>query len=512
MLARLDKARQLTASAIKWQPIPDSPQEMAYYNKADELFYGGSAGGGKSDLVLGLAANLHWRSIIFRRVFPSIRALIERSREIFNPHAGQHGKDSYNESLHIWRLESGQMIEFGSIQHEKDVQNYKGRPHDLYAFDELPEFTQYQYRFVTAWLRTTRPNQRTRIVNTGNPPSTAEGEWVIQYWGAWLDPQHPNPAKAGELRWYVTVDGKDTELENGQPFDWKGETLYPKSRSFIPARLTDNPYLRDTGYMATLNGLPEPLRSQLLYGDFGLTTQDDAWQVLPTAWVRMAQDRWQQKTRPDWQFQTALGVDVAHGGQDKTTIASLYGTWFDELVSVAGKDTPLGKDVVRLVRDALKNPKANIGIDAVGYGASAAEGLVDARFQTTKINAGASPDRTSDKTGKFGFANLRAQMYWQLREALDPESGQDVALPPDRELLVDLCAARYTLRSGKYWIEPKEDLKARIGRSPDKGEAVLHAWHAAYGQRKPAQLTNMPRTGGQERDLRHELSFRQRTR
>src|SRR5690606_28848424 len=126
------------------------------------------------------------------------------------------------------------------------------------------------------WARTTDPRQRVRIIATGNPPTTAEGEWVIRYWRAWLDAQHPYPAQPGELRWYARVDNEDQERESGEPFAWKGETITPKSRTFIPALLRDNPHLSHDGrYEAVLQNLPEPLRSQLLFGDFTVGVEDD---------------------------------------------------------------------------------------------------------------------------------------------------------------------------------------------------------------------------------------------
>jgi len=161
--------QQVTDKTARWTP-QNKPQWFAFLSRADEIFYGGAAGGGKSDLILGLAGNAHHRSIIFRRVFPNLRFLIERSRQIYNPDSNEHQKDSYNESLHVWRLESGSMIEFGAMQYEKDKTNFQGRPHDFIAFDEAPEFTESQIQFVTAWNRTTDEGQRVRVILTGNPP------------------------------------------------------------------------------------------------------------------------------------------------------------------------------------------------------------------------------------------------------------------------------------------------------------------------------------------------------
>jgi hypothetical protein len=128
-----------------------TPQWYAYHSLADWVGFGGAAGGGKTDLGLGLAGTLHTASIIFRREYPMLRNIIERSREIFNSGGATHSRDSYNEQLHIWRLEQGKrMLEFGSMQYEADKKNYQGRPHDLYVFDEAPQFTESQVRFVTA--------------------------------------------------------------------------------------------------------------------------------------------------------------------------------------------------------------------------------------------------------------------------------------------------------------------------------------------------------------------------
>lgn len=462
-----------------WTPN-EGPQSEAYHTAADELFYGGAAGGGKTDLLLGAAGTAHWRSIIFRRVFPSIRAMIERSREIYNSEDRSHAKDSYNESLHIWRLENGRMIEFGSMQYEKDVQNYRGRPYDLYGFDEITEFSENQYRFVTRWNRSTKEGQRCRIICTGNPPSDASGEWVIKYWGPWLDDQHKNPAKPGELRWFAMVDGQDIEVEGADPFDYKGETLYPKSRTFIPALLKDNPYLRDTGYLATVMASPEPLRSQLLYGDFSVGQKDDKWQVIPTAWLLAAQNRWKEDEKPPVLMRSA-GVDVARGGDNLTAIAPLYGNFFDQLITYPGSETPDGQGAAGLILQAVP-PKVPIFIDGIGVGSSVYDQLKDHKnVDVTPVNNGSRASGT-DKSGRYEFVNVRSQSYWMLREALDPANGENIALPPGREIRVDLCAPRYKLSGGRIAIEPKEDIIKRTGRSPDWGDAIVLAW---YGANKP---------------------------
>lgn len=451
-----------------WHPLP-GPQSLAYASEADELFYGGSAGGGKSDLLLGLGGTAHQRTIIFRREFQQLQFLIERSYEMFSGHG------NFNWNALRWKLANGRRIEFAGVQREHDVRKYQGRPHDLKAFDELPNFTETQYRFLIGWNRTTVPGQRIRVVGAGNPPTSAEGEWVIRRWAAWLDGQHPRPAQPGDLRWYAMLDGEEVEREDGQPFTHKGEEIVPKSRTFIPARLADNPYLLNTGYGATLQAMPEPLRSQMLYGDFGAGLDDDPWQVIPTAWVRAAQARW-TPDQPEGPM-TAVGVDVARGGKDATVLARRWGSWFAEMEQHPGSATPDGRAGAALVCRAL-TAGGYANIDGIGVGASVYDHCAGQGAEVYSIIFSAAP-WGMDRTGRLRFANLRAYAYWSLREALDPDTGDGIALPPDRELLADLCAPRWAMRTNGVLVEPKDDVKQRLGRSPDCGDAVVLAALAA---------------------------------
>ena len=144
------------------------------------------------------------------------------------------------------------------MQYENDRTNFQGRPHDFIGFDEAPEFTETQITFVTAWNRTTDMGQRVRVILTGNPPVDESGNWLIRRYAAWLDREHPNPAKPGELRWYATIDGKERELTSGESFEHNGEMVYPRSRTFIPAKLDDNPYYAQDGCyksVLSMNGL-----------------------------------------------------------------------------------------------------------------------------------------------------------------------------------------------------------------------------------------------------------------
>jgi hypothetical protein len=470
-----DQQRQLeeaTRDLLRWRPL-SGPQTTAYESRADILLYGGAAGGGKTDLLLGVARYGHSRSLIFRRVYPSLRAIVDRSRQIYNPEGMSAAVDSYNESLHRWRFGDGALVQFGSLQYDKDVTDYQGQPFDLYGFDEITEFTEAQFRFVTGWNRTTRQGQRCRIVCTGNPPTSADGEWVIRYWAPWLDESHPRPARPGELRWFTTVDGKDLELDGPEAVVIKGETVRPRSRTFIPARVQDNPYLVEAGYVSTLQALPEPLRSKMLYGDFRAGREDDAYQIIPSEWVRLAQERWKDRPRPESPM-AALGVDVARGGKDRTVITPRYDNWIGEQVIEPGKSTPDGGAVATLAI-AHRRDDATVNIDVIGVGSSPYDHLTAAIGDRAVAMNGATGSDARDKSGQLGFVNARAEWYWSLREALDPTSGQEMALPPDPELRADLCAPRWRLTPRGIQVEAKDDIIKRIGRSPDKGDSCVYA-------------------------------------
>ena len=86
------------------------------------------------------------------------------------------------------------------------------------------------------------------------------------------------------------------------------------------------------------------------------------------------------------------------------------------------------------------------------------------------------------------FANMRSELWWRFREALDPQSGDDVALPPDRRLAAQLAAPTWRLRGKAILIESKDDIRKRLGASTDDADAVILAWH----QRAQAMARRQP--------------------
>ncbi len=461
--------RLILDGAPVWTPL-EGPQTDAFSSAADIVGYGGAAGGGKTDLEVGLALTEHTRSIIFRKEGTQLQGIYDRVEEIVGSRSG------FNSQSKVWRTD-GKTLEFGGLAKPGDHKKYQGRPHDLKCFDEATEIPEHMVRFLMGWKRSSDPGQRCRVIMAFNPPTNSEGRWVIKYFAPWLDPDHPNPAKAGELRWYTTIEGKDKELENGDRVEVDGEMVQPESRTFIPARVEDNVYYMESGYKTTLQALPEPLRSQMLRGDFTAGMEEDPWQVIPEAWVRQAMERWEPLTtkRP----MDSMGVDVARGGRDNTVISCRHGNWFAPLIKYPGTETPDGPVVAGLVIKDRRD-QAPVHIDVVGWGSSPYDFLVQNGVQAIPVNGActAADDwgvRETSKEGALQFFNMRSMVIWRMKEALDPANGELISLPPDDALRQDLCAATWTFTKQGIKVESKDDIIARIGRSPDDGDAVCYA-------------------------------------
>jgi len=456
-----------------WVPTP-GPQTDAFFSEADELLFGGEAGGGKSDLIIGLSLTEHHRSLVLRRTNKEAEKLFDRYESII-------GNDDGKNAQKGWRI-GDKIIDIGGCQLESDKQKRKGIPHDLKAFDELVDFTESQYTFIITWTRTTQPDQRCRVVATTNPPTTPEGMWVVKRWAAWLDPTHPRPAKDGELRWYTTIDDLDTEVDGPGPHLVDGREVMAKSRTFIRSKLSDNPDLNKDGkYRATLDALPAELRAAYAEGKFEAGLKDQAFQLIPTEWIRLAQQRWSERS-PDGVPMCAMGVDCSGGGADPMVIAPRYDGWYAPMIKIPGKDIPQdrpGKFSAGMIVSHRRN-KAIVIVDmGGGYGGPTYEQLKENGIECQAFRGSeGSVRRTSD--GQIGFANIITEAYWKFREALDPSqpNGSPISLPPSPTLLADLATPTFEYRGGKIWKESKEDVVDRLGRSPDEGDAVVMGWFA----------------------------------
>lgn len=468
-----------------WWPLA-GPQTMAWDSLADIVGYGGAAGGGKTDLGAGTILLKSERALFIRREKAQCEGITQRLEEIIG------GKKGFNSTKGIWNIPNRGLCEFGGLDNPGDERRWQGRPHDKKIFDEVTEMRESQVRFIMGWTRSSNPELHAQVWMFFNPPTTVEGRWVIDFFGPWLDKKHKlYPTPPGQLRYCAMLpDSKGSSsdmwldrsdafvLVGGKPcyeFDAAAyrpeDIITPKSRTFIPARVTDNPFYMASGYMSTLQSLPEPLRSQMLYGNFQAGIKDNAFQVIPTEWVEAAQARW---TMPAIKAKmNSMGVDVARGGEDQTVIARRHGNWFDEPLEYPGKSTPNGPEVAGLVM-AAKRDKAPIHIDVIGVGGSPFDFLREWKQQVHGVNV-SEKALGYDKTGQMSFLNQRSELWWRFREALDPANNMGIALPPNKQLARELCAPTWKVQNKVITVQGREELVTKLGHSPDLASAYILA-------------------------------------
>lgn len=237
------------AEPILWEP---SPKQSMLLSAIDfEVLYGGAAGAGKSDGLLldalglqqGAIDNRNYQGILFRRTFPDLKDLINRSQEIY-PYIGGGGK--YDKGQHIWTWPSGARIEFGHMQYDSDRFKYRGRAFQYIGWDELTLFpTDVPYRYLLSRVRSVDATLTCYVRATTNPDGPGF-RWVKEYWRI--------PTEGTSTRFTITVKDPETDEESQH------------TRRFISARLSDNPYLRDSGYRRTLLLLSEEEQRALLMG------------------------------------------------------------------------------------------------------------------------------------------------------------------------------------------------------------------------------------------------------
>ncbi|MEJ8474605.1 LAGLIDADG family homing endonuclease [Roseibium algae] len=429
-----------------------------------------------TDIICGLSLFAHHRVGIFRQQSGEMQGIVDRMNAILR----LSGKGKVSGNPKKWDGPDGKKIEFGHLGLPDAQKSWQGRDHDLKCFDEAAQIAPDKILFVCGWNRTTRPGQRCRIVLASNPPMGGEGDYLLEWFGPWLDPMHPlfGVAAPGELLWANFIsEGSDIRSEwftEPTQVEIDGEMHWVPSRTFIPARMSDNKYL-DPAYKAKINAQPEPRRTALLTGDFMAARQDHEWQVIPSDWIEAAFDRYDAGVGAD-EPMTVIGVDIAQGGKDKTVLQPLHGTRFPANVIRKGVDTKDGADVGGLIIKERRN-NALIAVDATGGWAGDTIGFLtrEHSIPVEKCIFSAGSNRCAKGSG-LKFFNKRAELYWTFMEALNPKSGDNVAIKRSSRVKAQLTAHRWKDRSGQILIEAKEDIKKRVGSSPDEADGIVIAW------------------------------------
>lgn len=238
---------------------------------------------------------------------------------------------------------------------------------------------------------------------------------------------------------------------------------------------------------ATQWGETSALYMNRVLGEFHAGDEDA---VIPLAWAEAAVERWHEWAlagRVDPGAPHTVGVDVARTGADKTVMAIRWGDVVTELRPFTHADTMATTG--RVVGILESDDRMTAIVDVIGVGAGVVDRLRELGMRVQAFNA-ARRSRRRDVSGELGFVNTRAAAWYNLREQLDPSRGAVLCLPDDEDLLADLTAPHQgeIMSGGKIKVESKDDIKKRLGRSTDFGDAVVQAmwtqagsWKEAYG-------------------------------
>lgn len=204
-----------------WSPQPGPQTEAIMADWCPELFYGGAAGGGKSDYLLGdflqdvPVYKGHWRGIMFRRTYGELEELMDRAREIYPASGGQ-----WHEQSKTWTWPNGAFLRMRYLDSDKDATRYQGHAYTWIGWDELTQWpTDYGYKYLRGRLRSAHNVDRKRIRSAANPGGIGHS-WVKEYfvspWPAGLRPIQDATTKM--LRMFVPAKLMDNKiLMNSDP-------------------------------------------------------------------------------------------------------------------------------------------------------------------------------------------------------------------------------------------------------------------------------------------------------
>lgn len=246
---------------------------------ADICLFGGSAGGGKTaGLVLECTRHISvpgFSFTVFRRSTPQITnqgGLWDESHKFF-PYVG--GVPRSHD--HSWTFpEYGTRGRFTHLEYEDTIYDYDGAQIPLICFDQLEQFTEKQFFYLLTRNRSTC-GIRPYIRGTANPPPNRD-HWLRSLVDWWIDAEgYPIPERSGVVRYFAREDGKIRWVEK-EFRDSKG--IGPKSFTFIPAKLADNPILMkaDPGYQANLAAQSRVDRLRLEGGNWNAVDEGSMFQ------------------------------------------------------------------------------------------------------------------------------------------------------------------------------------------------------------------------------------------
>jgi hypothetical protein len=264
-------------------------------------------------------------------------------------------------------------------------------------------------------------------------------------------------------------------------YDWVDEKIKKPGWVTQISELEKNPAKLDFDWNGTWYRPSNLFRVKVL-GEFPEEAEDI---LIPLSWVEMAMERWTEaKASPNFTHipELDLGVDVAGMGTDNTVFGYRYGNYLermDTLSGVGSKDATIHMQIAgRIKNDISRGGFAYI--DTIGEGAGVYSRLIEQEvFNAISCKFSEGGGGLTDMTGERKFVNMRAYLYWMVREALDPAGELRLMIPPScGQLLEELPEINYKVTStGAIQIEAKEDIRKRLGRSIDYADTLANTFY-----------------------------------
>lgn len=197
--------------------------------------------------------------------------------------------------------------------------------------------------------------------------------------------------------------------------------------------------------------------------------------LIPLEWIELAVK--QGKIGGD---KKQSGIDAARYGNDKSVYIFRKGSDVVKIKEVYKMDTMAVVGMASIEIDS-DEPDVTV-VDVIGIGAGVYDRLEELGYSVYSFSAGSAP---IEPDAKEKFYNLKAEAWWELRARFKPgdEGKSNISIPDDGELIKDLTEMRYKYTSDKkIRMEDKDEFKKRVGRSPDKGDALAMAFFDVEGR------------------------------
>ena len=255
--------------------------------------------------------------------------------------------------------------------------------------------------------------------------------------------------------WCEPIREEDAVKENGD-FKWEGKWMRPNDLARVK-----------------------------ILGMFPKVSEDT---LIPYEWVEAANERWKKMQEEGYVPNRAkrIGVDIAGMGRDNSVLCPRYDNYVGEFIVHQSAGAAEHMHVAGLLWQKMDLRKDIAFIDTIGEGAGVYSRIQELnaplleqqkkKVFSCKFSEGAK--NLHDITGQYEFVNMRAYLYWAIRDWLNPKNGFYPALPPDNQLMEELTNTKWKFQSnGAIIIEAKEDIRKRIKRSPDKADALANTFY-----------------------------------